>query len=406
MRTWVFKALCAIKIDQTYSNLYLKHHLQEVEEKNRSLATRIVYGTIQNEMYCQYIWKQVATRKVNKKMQVLLNMSVYQMLFLDKVPTYAIINDAVNIAKRYASSQAGFVNAVLRNIDVSKIVLPEDPMERLSIQSSIPTWLLQMWKAQYGQETMEQCATYSNAILPTYVRVNPLRSSMVQMYSHEDFEYVQDRIFIYKGNDLANHPLYQAGCISAQDIGSYQISQWMKPQKNDTILDCCSAPGTKAMAMAEQIEDQGHIDCIDVYEHRVQLIQSDAKRLGLSCIYAQCNDATKLDGLGYYDRVLCDVPCSGYGIFARKPDIKMHMQPTDMDTLIPLQKEILESASKHVIQGGILVYSTCTINKKENDKQIETFLKNHADFVCEDTQTIFPSATTDGFYMARLKRMV
>ncbi len=406
MRNWIYKALCAIYIEGTYSNLYIKNHLQELNEKDQSLATRIVYGTIQNDLYCEYVWKAYAKKRVPKKVRILLTMSVYQLLFLDKVPEYAIINDAVQIAKRNFKQNANFVNAILRNIDIDTIEWPNDRLEKLSIQTSMPLWLLKMWEAQYGQERMRQCAKYSTAILPTYVRRNRLRISQMKLAEYDDIQPFDQEMYIYKGSNLSKHPLYKEGCISAQDIGSYQISQWLSAKQGDVILDCCAAPGTKSMAIAEQIDDIGRIDCIDIHQHRVRLIQNDAKRLGLKSIHAMQGDATHLDALGYYDRVLCDVPCSGYGILARKPDIKVRMQPSDMDTLIPLQRQILISASQHVRVGGILVYSTCTLNKKENEKQVESFLKENPTFTLEKEQTLFSSETMDGFYMARIKRMV
>ena len=178
----------------------------------------------------------------------------------------------------------------------------------------------------------------------------------------------------------------------------------MQAHDDETILDVCASPGTKTMAMAECMHQKGHIDCMDIHAHRVALIENELRRLSIQNVTAHVQDACDLSKFGMYDKIVCDVPCSGYGVLARKPDIKLRMQPGDMDSLIPLQQAILQSAAKHVKLEGIIVYSTCTINKKENEKQVEKFLKQNPNFVLEEEQTIFPNELTDGFYMAKLKR--
>lgn len=400
MRYWLYKALCAVFIDGIYSNLYLRNHLQELPEKDRALATRIFYGTIQNHLYCEYMWKPYTKKKVNPKLEVLLNMSVYQMLFLDKVPTYAIVDDAVNISKKINKKSSGFVNAILHK--VKEIDLPENKWEALSIQTSCPLWVIQMWKAQYGEEIAESMALDSNAILPIHIRLNEMMDSSLILENPLIEE--KNGIYVYTGKEITNDPMYKEGKISVQDHGSYKIVEFLDPQRGDSILDCCAAPGTKTMAIAERMHNEGHIDSCDLYEHRVQLINNDKKRLHLSCVHTHCQDATDLSNYGFYDKILCDVPCSGYGVLARKPDIKLRMKSSDMDTLIPLQMAILESCSQHIKDNGIIVYSTCTINKKENEKQIEKFLKNHDEIVCLEQQTIFPNEVHDGFFMAKLKK--
>lgn len=172
--------------------------------------------------------------------------------------------------------------------------------------------------------------------------------------------------------------------MSAQDEGSFAIAKFVDPQENERILDCCAAPGTKTMAMAERMHNQGHIDSYDLHAHRKELIESDAKRLGIDIVHAGVQDATTFKSSLLYDRILCDVPCSGYGVLSRKPDIKLHMVPEDMDSLIPLQYSILNNVCQYVKVGGVLVYSTCTMNKKENEKQIEKFLNAHEEFSLVD----------------------
>lgn len=406
MRNWVYRALKAVIIDKTYSNLYLKNHLNELGKKDRALATRIFYGTLQNYKYCQWMYRHYIKKSCSKELDVLLSMSVYQLNYLDKVPQYAIVNDAVAIAKKKNQKQADFVNAVLHKVIHNKICLPKDEVERLSIETSTDLWLLNMWKSQYGLEKMEQMAKASTSIMPVYVRRNSLKITEEELLNYDEIEKLEGMdLYKYNGNSISSSPLYQNGCISVQEIGSYAISKFLGPNKEDIVLDCCSAPGTKAFAMAEMMDNIGRLDCLDIHEHRVRLIEQDEKRLGLSICHAYCMDATNLSELGMYDKILCDVPCSGYGIFARKPDIKLRLNPSDMDSLIPIQEKIFDEASKHLKVDGILVYSTCTMNKKENEKQIEKFLITHSNFRLIEDKTLFPSVDHDGFYMAKLVRV-
>ena len=399
MRYWVYRALYEVIVHQVYSNLYLKNNLYQVDCKDQALATNIFYGTIQNYSFCQYVWKQYAHYKVSDKIDVLLSMSVYQLIFLDKVPSYAIVNEAIEIAKKEEPRSKGFVNAILRKINKNKINYPENEFNRLSIQYSLPVWLLKMWDKQYGSMQMRNMLPYCNQIMPLYIRYNP-------NYTFETtYEHICGTLYKTNLNQIANNQLYKDGKISVQDEGSYQICLFLDIKENMNMLDCCAAPGTKSMAIAEMLHHSGHVDCIELHEHRKELIEKDIQRLSLNNVSCFCQDARDLSSFLEYDRVLCDVPCSGYGVLSRKPDIKLKMKPEDMDTLIPLQYEILESASKHVKKGGILVYSTCTINKKENEKQIEKFIENHSNYECLEMKTIFPQKEKDGFYMAKLKRI-
>ena len=396
MRKWIWKALDEVVNKKVYSNLYLRNHLQEVDEKDRALATCIFYGTIQNYRYCKECWSKYVKNKLNPKMDVLLTMSTYQLLFLDKVPSYAIVNDAVNIAKKINVKYSGLTNAVLHKVK---------PIEtdNVALKYSLPDWLYKMWASQYGQEKALMMARASVNILPMYVRRNTLMTSEAD-FDLDTFVCVQDPLYIYTGNDYFHHDYYQKGYMSAQDEGSFAIAKFVDPKENERILDCCAAPGTKTMAMAERMHNQGHIDSYDLHAHRKELIDSDAKRLGIDIVHAGVQDATTFKSSVLYDRILCDVPCSGYGVLSRKPDIKLHMVPEDMDSLIPLQYSILNNVCQYVKVGGVLVYSTCTMNKKENEKQIEKFLSAHEEFCLVDEKTIFSDTRQDGFYMAKLVR--
>lgn len=406
MRSWVFKALCNVVLEGTYSNLYLKNHLKEVSKKDQALCTKIFYGTIQNYDYCQYIYQQfISRKKVESKIGVLLTMSVYQIKFLDKVPDYAICNEAVDLAKKINPKSAGFVNAVLHKVIQNEVKFPDDEIEKTAILNSIKPWLVKMWCSQYGMERAKQIAMHSNMTLPVVIRRNSLLINENDFLKDPYLEKIKDsELYVYTGEEISSHPYYVKGYMSAQDPGSYQIAKTLGAKCEEKILDVCSAPGTKAMALAQLMDNKGAIDCLDIHEHRVQLIKKDAKRLHVDIIHTYCKDATKISDLGLYDRVLCDVPCSGYGVLARKPDIKLRMKSEDMDSLIKIQREILASAANHVRVNGCLVYSTCTLNKKENEKQIGYFIKNHSEFSLEKEETLFPNEYSGGFFIAKLVR--
>lgn len=400
-RAWVYDALLAVIVNGTYSNLYLKDHLRELPPEKRPLATRMFYGTIQNLAWLEWVWSQYANpKKTSKKAAVLLDLALFQILFMDKVPAYAAIHDMVELAKkRLGSKQAGFINGVLRSITRSPIPEPADQLEALALKSSLPLWLLKLWNAQYGQEAMEQMAASANAALPVYVRLSPDNppawDDSLQPYGKD--------MAILTG-EVASSPAYQNGQITVQDPGSHAIAQFLQVQPEDTVLDLCAAPGTKTLDIAQQLKG-GHITALDLHPHRTALIESDARRLHQQDkVTAVCMDATDTSGLGTFDKVLCDVPCSGFGVLARKPDLKLKLDPAALDELLPIQKKLLESGADRLKAGGTLVYSTCTLNKKENEKQVQAFLAAHPDFVLDQEQTIFPDETHNGFYMARLKK--
>jgi 16S rRNA (cytosine967-C5)-methyltransferase len=410
-RKFAYQALCEIILKKTYSNLYLKEHLNKVDEKDRALASNIVYGTLQNHRYVRYQWEYLAKNPVKKEVAILLDMSVYQLLYLENVPSYAILNEAVDLAKKSEAKMGSFVNGVLRNVMRNgKRGLPKDEMEALSIRYSYPLWLLKMWSAQYGNELMLRTVHAFQQVQRNSVRVNRMKASPQQLIDTGDFEkgrMCEDALFYIGDAPLATTAYYLEGMVSMQDEASMMVARIMNPKANDKVLDMCSAPGSKACHMAELMHDEGVVVCCDIHPHRVELIRAGAKRLHLKSLQPMVNDATKLEHLQpqSFDRVLCDVPCSGYGVLGRKSDIKLHMESSDMDTLIPLQYDILKQGALMLKPQGVLVYSTCTLNKKENEKQIERFMKEHPNFKLLGMKTIFPhQCQSDGFFIAKLRK--
>ena len=406
-RKFVLKALIEICMNHAYANLYLKKHLDEVDKKQQAFCSALIYGTLQYDRYLQYQYEDLIQGNSKKELMILLNMSIYELFFMNE-KEYAVVNEAVNLANSYGKKSKGFVNAILHKvIKRGKRALPENEDEALSIETSHPLWLVKMWNAQYGKDICKKICYENMKVKPLCVRVNTLKTSREKL--GDDFIACKGSKdgAIFVGKNLFEHPAFLNNEVMVQDESSQMVALFLDPKQDDVILDTCSAPGSKAIHMTQIMKDKGKIVCGDIHASRVDLIKEQALKQGLKSIEAKVMDATINDSDILYDKILCDVPCSGYGVLGNKSDIKYRMQSSDMDTLIPLQYQILEASCKKLKDDGILVYSTCTLNKKENEKQIEKFLKNHDEFMLVDMKTIFPfDYQSDGFFMAKLKKRI
>ena len=412
-REKAYNLLCEIILNKQYSNLILRKELNEFDEQDKRFITNIVYGTMQNYLYVRYLWENYVEKSIAKDIAILMDMSIYQIEFMDKVPTYAVVNEAVEIASQlHKGKYKSMVNAMLRRfMREEKREITGDDLTQLSILTSHPLWLVKMWNKQYGYEVTKKIC-YDNQEVPTLAcRVNTLKSSKSELLINKKFRegYLSKDALLYEGGNIANTKEFLEGLITIQDESSQCVALMVDPKENDRVLDVCAAPGTKTTHMAQLMKNTGEIIACDIHEHRVELIHNSMKRMGLNCIHPQQLDGTLAHEsfeAESFDRILVDAPCSGYGVLKRKNDIKVHMEPSDMDEIIPLQASILESVSSLVKKEGILVYSTCTLNKKENEKQVEKFLKNHEEYTLLEMRTIFPyEYHSDGFFMAKFKKI-
>lgn len=412
-RSIVYNILYGVYVHKDYINLALRKELETLDKKQRPFVTQLVYGTLEHFQYVRYCWEDLTRTKTNQKLEVLLDMSVYELLFMEQSDAYAIVYEAVELTKQIVSKKhASFVNAILRRVqERGKRELPSNEWEALSIATSHPLWLISMWKAQYGEEACKKICYENCKPRKAVARVNTLKISrdalIAKDHQFEKTTQSEDGV-IYHGGSIVQTTWFQEGYLQIQDEASQLVVQCLDVKPYDKVLDVCSAPGTKAIHMAQKMKNLGEICCFDLHKHRVKLIETKAQELQISILHAVTKDATNLADIedGQYDKILCDVPCSGYGTLSGKSDIKMHMKSTDMDTLIPIQYQILKEASKKLKVNGDLVYSTCTLNRKENEKQMERFLKEHTSFACISMQTIFPyEFQSHGFFMAKLRRM-
>lgn len=403
--------LCEIMLNKQYANLVLRKELNNFSDADKALMTNIVYGTMQNYLYLRYQWEYMADKKMPKDMGILMDMSLYQLIFMDKLPDYAIVNESVEAAKKlHKGHYASMINALLRRFirDGLKEVEGSE-IEKLSILTSHPVWLIQMWNKQYGFDITKKICQDNQKTPRLACRVNTLKTTNEKIL-FDNPRFMEGKLskdaLIYDSGNIADTKEYLSGQITIQDEASQCVALLLDPKENECILDACSAPGTKTTHIAQLMKDHGKIVALDLHEHRVSLIENSCRRLSVHCVEARQMDATHCQTYfekESFDRILVDAPCSGYGVMKRKNDIKVHMESNDMDEIIQIQKKILESVSSLLKQNGVLVYSTCTLNKKENEKQIEAFLKNHEEYECLSMRTIFPfEFDCDGFFMAKL----
>lgn len=412
-RQAAFNILKDICLEKRYSNLALKEDLDNFSEVDKGLITNIVYGTLQHYRYVRYMWEQYPETIPREEIGILIDMSVYQLLFLDKVPDYAVVNEAVDIAMNiYEGKYGKFVNAILHNvIRNGKRVISGSEVERKAIETSMPTWIVKMWTKQYGQEISFKICDILNRIPDQVARVNTLKITKEEVKALNP-GFIDARVspdgLIYTNGNIAHTDEFKKGYVTIQDESAQLVTHFLDPKPGEVILDMCAAPGSKTCHIGSLMKNQGELYALDIHEHRVELIKYNARRMGIIMVDALVKDATKLEDTfkeNCFDRILLDGPCSGYGVIARKSDIKYHMKSEDMDSCIQMQRKLLESATKYLKPKGILVYSTCTLNKKENEKQIEMFLKVHPEFELLEERTIFPyEYNSDGFYMAKLTK--
>jgi 16S rRNA (cytosine967-C5)-methyltransferase len=432
-REAALEVLIRVEQDQAFSNLLLNQVLQAnpMDRPDAALATELVYGTIQRLNTIDYYLKGFVSKglaKLEPWVRSLLRLSVYQLQYLDRIPAHAAVNEAVAIAKRRGHQGiSGMVNAVLRNIVRKKeeLSIPAelDFVQRIALTHSHPEWMVARWLEQYGPEAAEKICQANNEPPKVSVRVNTIlaeRGRLIdEMHSMgidaRPSTLSQDGIIVTGAGNMAHTSWFRDGLISIQDESSMLVAQMVAPEPGMQVLDCCAAPGGKTAHIAEKMRDQGRIWAADLHEHKRKLIEDQADRLKLECIETITEDARRLAERfppESFDRILLDAPCSGLGVIRRKPDLKWVKQYADIEGISALQQELLQSVCSLLKPGGVLVYSTCTIEQNENEEVVQRFLeKNEASFELDKSaeyqamRTILPfEHGSDGFFIARIRR--
>ena len=375
----------------SYSHIVLSQALskyQYLDKQERAFISRIVEGTVEYTLQLDYVinsYSSVKVKKMKPVIRTLLRMSVYQILYMDRVPDSAVCNEAVKLAqKRKFTGLKGFVNGVLRNISRNKEQLkwPDD-----SVRYSMPSWILDMWKDTYGEEITVSMAKAFLKPSRTAVRCNLNRASKQEIMDSlksqgvtvEETPLSETVLYLSKYDYLESLDAFASGLISVQDMSSSFVGEIADPKEGDVCIDVCGAPGGKSLHIADKLKGTGMVIVRDLTEQKVALIEDNIARSGFTNIRAEVHDALVPDPAweGRADIVLADLPCSGLGIIGRKPDIKYQMTMEQMEELAALQREILSVVQSYVKPGGKLIYSTCTIDRKENEENAAWFLENY-----------------------------
>ena len=430
-REVALKVLYKIDKEQAYSNIELNEQIRQnrknLDEKDIGLISELVYGVTTWRLTLDEIIKKYSKIKLKKISPWIINilrMGIYQIIFLDKIPKSAAVNESVNLAKRYGhSSSSNFVNAILRKVkktDYDDFFEIEDDIDRISKTTSMPKWIVEELVKENGIKIAEQICKNSNLKPNITIRVNRLKiakKELIQKLEQKGIECkepeneemnTQDFLILSKVKNIENLQEFKDGFFTIQDLSAGQTAKILDPRPGERVLDACSAPGGKTTYLAELMENKGKIKAWDIHEHRTKLVEQNANRLGINIIETQVKDATQYDKNldEKFDKILLDVPCLGIGVIKRKPDIKWQRKPEDIEEITLIQRKILENCSKYLKKGGTLVYSTCSILKEENEEIVIKFLSENKQFEIdgENMVNILPNKEKDGFFICKIYR--
>lgn len=443
-RELALELLLRIEEEGAYSNLLLRSQLSrsEMSSADRRLTTELVYGVLTHKLLLDHRIAAYLTSPIEKIEPWVLNLlrlSFYQFLYLDKIPPYAVVNEAVELAKRkkhqgIARLVNGVLRAYLRDPNKNKSLEELSPVRRLSLLYSHPEWLVDFWVNTYGLEETEKILAANNRPSPITIRINPLKTSreeVLRLLKEEGIKgepspIAPQGIRIIEGENPATKEGFREGLYTIQDESSMLVAPLLKPNEGLRVLDACAAPGGKTTHIAELMKDKGSIVANDLHPHKGGLIERQGERLGLTSIQPVVGDAATLADRveGKFDRILLDAPCSGLGVIRRKPEIKWRVTMEDLLHLPEVQYRLLHSLAPLLAEDGLLVYSTCTLNPHENEEVVERFLAEDPSFRLDETLIddlpspslekvlikpgmllLFPSRFgTDGFFIARLKK--
>lgn len=420
-RKTAYNTLMDVETKNSFSNLALNHQIICTKPSSPAFVRELVYGVLENKILLDYIIAKFVTRgiaKVKTSDLVVLRMGIYQLGYMDSVPEYAAVNESVLLAKKFCRGREGFINGVLRSYvrQKSSVELPDrnlDIKEFLSVKYSCAKWILDMWIEQYGEEVTEEILKKSQGNPGLTIRVNTLKTGkedLIRKLEEKGFEIENSDIcnralIVKKGKGILEDKLYKDGFFSVQDESSMKTIEILDPKAGEMIIDVCAAPGGKSLATAEKMSNRGQIISSDIYIRKLGIINKEAERLGITIVKTHTWDATTVNSelLEKADRVIVDAPCSGLGVIRRKPEIKYKGKLDEMDSLPEKQLEILMSSSNYVKSGGVLQYSTCTINKNENEGVVKEFLQNNKMFSIVKEHQFMPHIDmTDGFYVCKM----
>lgn len=426
-REIALKTLYKIDKEQAYSNIVLndeiKQNRNKINDKDIGLISEIVYGVTTWKLTIDEIIKKyskIRLKKISPWILNILRMGTYQIIFLDKIPKSAAVNESVNLAKRYGhASSSNFTNAILRKIekeDYEEFFQIKDDVERISKTTSMPVWIIEELMKNNTIEEVEEICKNLNLRPEIIIRINKLKTTkeeIMRKLEEANIEYreipdMEDFLVLNKIKNIENSSLFKEGLFTVQDASAGLTAIVLNPQEDENVLDACSAPGGKTTYIAELMHNKGKIEAWDIHEHRTKLVEKNAERLGIKIINTDVKNSAEYEEKykEKFDRILLDVPCMGIGVIKRKPDIKWQRKKEDIEEISQLQSKILETCSKYLKRGGYLVYSTCSILKGENEDIVNDFIKNNSDFeiVKNGLFNIKPDKEKDGFFICKLHK--
>lgn len=427
-----------IFLEGAYGNLALNKALKNstLDSRDKALVTELVYGTVKAKGTLDWLLAKNINRSLHKVTPVILNilrMAVYQMFYLTKIPASAACNEAVKLAKEFGHEGMGkFVNGVLRNMlrqeeNMHFPSLQENEPLHIALTYLHPEWLVQRWRYRFGTEDTIKLCEYDNKTPRLVLRTNTLlisRDNLMAKLTEAGLEvepslWSKDGIICNKLPSLSELMIKFGKYIYIQDESSMLVADVLKPQPGEIVFDLCSAPGGKTTHLAQKMENKGKIVATDIYEHKLQLVEENAKRLHINIIKTQLQDASVENSLwvNSADKVLVDAPCSGLGVLGRRAEARWTKVEKDLSKFPFLQKKILSVGASYVKKGGQLLYSTCTLERDENTRIAADFLKNHPDFQpasfyhpltgekITQLQLLPQKDNIDGFYLALFERI-
>lgn len=420
-RSIALDSLIAVERDGRYTNLEINSAIEKsnLSQNDKALYTRLVYGVTERRITLDYIisqYSKIPTEKLDDDVRCALRLGVYQLLYMDKIPDHAAVGETAGLV---TGSRTGFVNAVLRSFlraNKKYKMPPEDrTIEFLSVKHSVPEPLIELFAESVAKDELDALLEAMNREPHIGLRVNTLKISpeeAVAMVNGTVSELVPDVVFAESFDETVRKGVEQ-GLWFVQDEASRVTSLAVRAKAGETVVDTCACPGGKSFSMAIDMHNDGLLYSFDLHKNKLSLIEKGADKMGITIIHAEARDARKPceELIGKADRVLCDAPCSGLGVLAKKPDIR-YKNLDDIMRLPNIQYDVLCGAAKYVKPGGTLVYSTCTINRKENEEVVTKFLENHSEFeltadsLLEDgMRTFLPHKDNcDGFFAAKMTR--
>ncbi len=420
-RLKAYKILYQVIYEGGYSNIAINHGLRNTKFSNqdRGFITELVYGVLEKKFYLEYVlqkFSKTPLKKLSKEVKLILLMGLYQIRFMNSVTDFAAVDESVKISKKLFPKGGGFVNGVLRNVlrDPNAFEIKNiSGIKRLSIEHNVSSDIAELLVEQNGIEEATRILAAMGKKPNLYLRTNLLkttRDKLEELLTNDGvtIERVPTEPVALSAQNLKRieeNSSYQSGLFTVQDLSSMQAVRTLDPQKGEKILDLCACPGGKTTFAAELMENEGAIDAQDISANKLKLVEQACKRLGITIVQTREWDATKRDDSQkeQYDRVLIDAPCSGLGIIRKKPEIR-YKTKQQIESLYDTQQKILESGASYVKRGGILVYSTCTINRRENEEQVQDFLSKYEFELLEEKQLRFQERESDGFYIAKMRK--